>query len=164
MTIKDVLKKLVPRRPDGAVDLYVYLLVAIAIPQIVALLAFVYFSFIDTNPPITITSDPMTINRSEYHRGDLILGKLDFCVTETLPALINLTYQDGWELPATPFVWDGRLPGCYEDAEFTHIVPDSLPPGKYRLQVTASYALNPLTTRRVTWHSEYFEVLEDASP
>jgi len=158
------LKKLVPRRPDGAVDVYVFLLIFIAVPQVFSLVTYMYFSFFDTVPPVSILSDPMLINKAEYHRGDLIIGELDFCVTETLPAQINLTYQDGLELPATPFVWDGRVPGCYEDAEFTHIVPESLPPGKYRLQITASYVLNPLTTKRVTWHSEYFTVLPDTPP
>ena len=119
----------------------------------------VYFYIFDANPPATFNNQPWPTDKQIYHAGDPIIVTADNCRFTTARASLSISFVDeiAYNLPEK--ISGSRIDvGCKIVQAAVVTVPVNLPPGLYHLTGVASYPVNVLVTRTVTWQSAEFEV------
>jgi hypothetical protein len=94
-----------------------------------------------------------------FQRGDPISYKLDYCKYTTIPAVVTRTLIDGQIITLSNS--NGYLPtGCHTTIVETSIIPDSIAPGTYYLDMVLRYSINPFRTEVVHYRTNEFEVVK----
>lgn len=119
-----------------------------------------YLSFIDTAPPITVSNEPLPVSVEEITSGDLLEAEVDVCRTNTKPVDISLTWyriNDNGYFAGESFENLVGPIGCHT-SRVGYIVPKSLVPGVYTLQMNITYSNNALHTETIEVETEQFIV------
>lgn len=124
----------------------------ISINLIAILVCFIvlgYWKFIDgeyVNIPLTYGSNTLTVDSPEYNQGEPIFANWKFCKGVNMVSKINSNIIDGvvWYLPEIDGV---REKGCYDKMDVIAKVPESIPNGKYHVEMKVEYKLNPIKTK-----------------
>lgn len=90
--------------------------------------------------------------------GEALIYQIHYCKYTNKQAAVNRYLQgDSVTYPLPPAV--NNIPaGCRIAVVRNAIIPPGITPGTYRLQLSATYQLNPLRSETVTHQSEEFEV------
>lgn len=102
-------------------------------------------------------TNPIQVDTPIVHPGEPLSYKLYYCKYTDLTATVRRTLLDGQviTLVSTP----GQLPtGCHTVTVKTAVVPETVNPGDYYLEVTVEYKINPLRTEYIKYHTNYFKV------
>ncbi len=109
---------------------------------------------------------PIQITNTVVNPGDRLEYQLDYCKYTDAPSTVHRTMIDGQIITLTDT--QGQLPaGCHVVTVKTAIVPTTINPGKYYLDVTVSYRVSLLRTVYIHYHTTYFTVVKghaDVSP
>jgi hypothetical protein len=94
-----------------------------------------------------------------FKRGEPISYKLDYCKYTTIPAIVTRTLIDGQIITLSNT--NGYLPtGCHTTIVETSVIPDSIGPGTYYLDMVLRYPINPFRTEVVHYRTNEFEVVK----
>jgi hypothetical protein len=94
-----------------------------------------------------------------FKLGQPIAYKLDYCKYTTVPAVVTRTMIDGQIITLSNT--NGYLPsGCHTTVVETSIIPDSMAPGNYYLDIVSRYPINPFRTEVVHYRTNEFEVVK----
>lgn len=130
-----------------------------------AVMAVVAYSLFWPVPTLVINNfsqeKPIPVKDSIVHPGDRLEYTLDYCKYTDAPSNVHRTMIDGQIITLTDTV--GQLPtGCHVVTVKTAIVPTTINPGKYYLDVTVSYRVSILRTVYIHYHTTYFTVIKGA--
>lgn len=101
---------------------------------------------------------PITIQNKDVRPGDRLIYELDYCKYSDGPVTVHRTLIDGQVVTLTDT--QGQLPlGCHSSTIATAVVPETINPGKYYLDVTVEYKINVIRTQYVHYHTDYFVVI-----
>jgi hypothetical protein len=109
-------------------------------------LVFGYWNFIDgeyINQPITYQENNLQPTEKEYNNGDTIFVYWDFCKYTKEVATINVNLVDGI-VYYLPTMYGLRPPGCYDKTDIITEIPESIPPGEYKMEFNVKYRVNPI--------------------
>jgi hypothetical protein len=94
-----------------------------------------------------------------FEIGKPIAYKLSYCKYTTIPAIVTRTLIDGQIITLSNT--NGYLPtGCHTTIVETSIIPDSLAPGQYYLDMVLRYPINPFRTEVVHYRTNEFQVVK----
>lgn len=102
-------------------------------------------------------SNPVVIQNDVIHKGDILIYDLNYCKYTNKSSIVHRSLIDGQiiNLADTP----GRLPtGCHTTTIQTAIIPETINPGTYYLDVTVEYDVNPFRTEYLHYKTTYFTV------
>ncbi len=106
----------------------------------------------DEKNPIKVTNDTV-------HPGEPLEYKLNYCKYTDAPSVVHRTLVDGQIITLTNTA--GQLPlGCHVVTVKTAVVPTTINPGKYYLDVVVEYKLNAFRSEYIHYHTNYFTVVE----
>lgn len=106
---------------------------------------------------------PIHVETPVVHPGDVLKYTLDYCKSIDATPHVYRTMVDGQKIPLTNN--SGNLPlGCNTTTLTNTIVPDTVNPGKYYLDVVIEYRVNPIRTIRTHYFTEYFQVVDEDMP
>lgn len=127
---------------------------------VMALIAYSLFWPVQTLVINNFSPDkPIPLADSIVHPGDRLQYQLDYCKYTDAPSNVHRTMIDGQVITLTDTV--GQLPtGCHIVTVKTAIVPATINPGKYYLDVTVSYRVSILRTIYIHYHTTYFTVVK----
>lgn len=104
-------------------------------------------------------ANPIKITTPIVHPGDPLGYQLDYCKYTDSPNTVHRTLIDGQVITLTDT--PGRLPtGCHIVTVQTAIVPETINPGSYYLDVVVEYKINILRSEYIHYHTTYFEVVK----
>lgn len=104
--------------------------------------------------------NPIHVMTSVVSPGQPLEYELDYCKYSDIPSMVSRTLVDGQVITLVPT--DGALPiGCHEVLVKTAVVPETVNPGRYYLNVLVSYQINPFRTERIRYYTDYFQVVND---
>lgn len=99
----------------------------------------------------------VSVSSSTYQRGTPLGYVLDYCKTSNYPVKVNRTLVDGQIIILSNST--GYLPlGCHKTLVQTAVVPDSVAPGEYYLDVDVIYTINVFRTEEVHYRTNTFMV------
>lgn len=102
-------------------------------------------------------SGQVETQNTSYKLGQPIAYTFDYCKYSDAPATVVRTLVDGQQIRLTNEV--GYLAmGCHTTLLETAVIPDTINPGRYYLDVDAQYQINPFHTVDVHYHTNYFDV------
>lgn len=106
---------------------------------------------------------PIEVDTPVVHPGEPLAYKLNYCKYTDAPSNVHRTMVDGQVIMLTDTV--GQLPlGCHIVTVKTAIVPTTINPGKYYLDVVVSYKINLFRTEYIHYRTNYFTVEEGSAP
>lgn len=106
---------------------------------------------------------PIAVSNPVLHPGDAIKYELNYCKYTDIPSTVRRTMIDGQVI--TLVATQGRLPsGCHKTEVSTGIVPDTINPGHYYLDVLIDYQVNPIRTETIHYRTQYFQVIRNSRP
>lgn len=106
---------------------------------------------------------PIPVDAEVYYPGENLSYQLDYCKYFDGRATVHRTLVDGQIVQLQDTM--GGLPlGCRVITVKTAIIPETITPGRYYLDVVVEYELNPLRTERVHYQTDYFTVAERPEP
>ena len=101
---------------------------------------------------------PLKVQNAVIYPGKPIEYELNYCKYTSLSSVVRRTMVDGQVI--TLLDTPGRLPkGCHKALVKTAVVPETINPGRYYLDVLIDYRVNPIRTETVHYRTEYFEVV-----
>lgn len=96
---------------------------------------------------------------TSFKRGQPVSYKLDYCKYTTVKAQVTRTLIDGQIITLSNT--NGYLPtGCHTTIVETSIIPDSIAPGQYYLDMVLRYPINPFRTEVVHYQTNLFQVVK----
>lgn len=133
------------------------------------LLGFLLLAYINISlfwPVSTLTiqdgGQPIPVITKTIYPGQPLQYELDYCKYTDLPATVHRTFIDGQIITLTDTI--GQLPtGCHKTLVKTAVVPETINPGRYYLDVKVEYKVNPLRNVFTHYRTEYFVVLDPAT-
>lgn len=107
---------------------------------------------------ISGTNEVQTDNTT-YKLGQTIGYKLDYCKNTDAPVVVHRELVDGQTIELTSTT-GYLLSGCHTTTVRTSMIPDTINPGTYYLDIKASYTINALRLPIVIhYHTNYFNVV-----
>lgn len=109
------------------------------------------------NPYKTIEFNSLyQTEKTIYFQGDKTFYVVDYCKYTNARASITKEFIDGlvFQVDSPQAI---LTHGC-KSQEVPMTIPDTLPPGKYRLRNTVTYYVNPIRSISKTNYSNWFEV------
>lgn len=93
-----------------------------------------------------------------YHMGDAVGYTLNYCKNTSVPATVTRILVDGQQILLSG---DGGslAQGCHEALVQTAIIPTTINPGKYHLDITVHYQMNPIQNVAVHYVTNSFSVI-----
>lgn len=108
-------------------------------------------------------NSPIQIKNTIVHPGESLSYQLNYCKYTDLPSTVHRTLIDGQVISLTDTA--GQLPtGCHNVTVKTAVVPETINPGKYYLDVSVLYRINPFRTEIIKYHTGYFTVVAGQQP
>lgn len=106
---------------------------------------------------------PVHIETPVVHPGDVLRYNLSYCKYIDATPHVYRTLVDGQKIPLTND--SGNLPiGCYSTPVTTTVIPETVNPGRYYLDVVIEYKVNPIRSIRTHYFTEYFQVVDENIP
>lgn len=103
--------------------------------------------------------NPVPVITTEIEPGQALEYILDYCKYSTQPSVVHRNFIDGQIISLQD--GEGKLPlGCHKTIVKTAIVPTTINPGKYYLDVRIDYEINKLRTIETHYHTTYFTVVK----
>lgn len=106
------------------------------------------------NHPFTVLNDNKTVKA-----GDILIYEVDYCKYKNVSAMIDKQFINDVILE-TPDLEGNLTVGCFQKTSMTTLVPIIAPPGKYHLNIIATYRVNSLRTEVITHETEEFTVIK----
>lgn len=128
------------------------------------LLAWVNYSLFWPIKTLTVAGSdkPIPVLTTSVFPGQPLSYELDYCKYTNLAATVHRTFIDGQIITLQDTV--GQLPmGCHKTMVKTAVVPETINPGRYYLDVNVEYRINILRTEYTHYRTEYFVVLDPAT-
>ena len=103
------------------------------------------------------------IENAVVHPGDSLQYVLDYCKYADIPSVVHRSLIDGQVITLTDT--QGQLPlGCHTLIANTAIIPETVNPGRYYLDVSVIYQVNPLRSQVTHYRTVYFDVVAGLVP
>ncbi|MBU0847061.1 hypothetical protein KKH23_07695 [Patescibacteria group bacterium] len=102
---------------------------------------------------------PMEVINSPVRRGEVVNYRLKFCKFTDLQPVISRRLINNFTI-ALPSLSPQSGKGCVDLISSSTIVPAHLPAGKYKLEMSSSYQVNPLRVITIPYETEEFDVIE----
>ncbi len=103
-------------------------------------------------------ANPIKVDQKVLHPGETLSYNLSYCKYTDLDSTVHRTLLDGQVI--TLVSTSGQLPsGCHTVLVKTAVIPETINPGKYYLEVLVEYKINILRTQYTKYHTEYFDVV-----
>ena len=131
-------------------------LVAVSISIVLA----VYLYAFDQNPASEVFNSPVPVDKDVYHIGDSIYATIEYCRYTQVPHIRHLAFEDTLVFYLPPESVVGLPLGCGKLKVLIAVVPNSLPPGTYRIVGRTEYRVNFLATRYTDAYTETFQVIK----
>jgi hypothetical protein len=94
-----------------------------------------------------------------FKLGEPIAYTLNYCKYTTVPAIVTRTLIDGQIITLSNK--NGYLPtGCHTTLVETSVIPDTIAPGEYYLDIVSRYPINPFRTEVVHYRTNLFTVVK----
>ena len=123
------------------------------------LLGLVIYWLVYPPRPVAEVKSPAKIITPVVATGDRLIYEIDYCVYKQVPVTLIRRFSNGIVLTMDPL--EAKPPvGCGVDQVGSTIIPDHMPPGMYKLKLTALHQVNPIRTDEVLWETEVFEITE----
>lgn len=104
-------------------------------------------------------SHPVVVTETVIARGQPVKYVLNFCKYTNIPATVHRTLIDGQIITLAPTV--GLLPtGCHSANVQTAVIPTTINPGEYYLDVVVSYQINPFRVEYIHYKTTNFTVIK----
>lgn len=101
---------------------------------------------------------PIPVLTSMIEPGEPLQYELDYCKYTNRPAVVHRSFMDGQIILLQDS--SGKLPtGCHKTLVKTAIVPETINPGEYYLDVSVDYTINPLRTITTHYRTTEFTVV-----
>jgi len=102
----------------------------------------------------------MPVDREVYLSGDQIVVTINYCRYTDVTFTTSMSFSNNliYELPSRKII--GAPRGCGIVNSVLAVVPDGLPPGRYKLVGKNEYPVNSLVTRVLNWETVEFGVME----
>ncbi len=128
-----------------------------------AVMALIAYSLFWPVPTLVVKNfsenKPIPVKNTVVNPGDRLEYQLDYCKYTDAPSNVHRTMIDGQVITLTDT--QGALPaGCHVVTVKTAIVPTTINPGKYYLDVTVSYKVSLIRTVYIHYHTTYFTVVK----
>lgn len=105
------------------------------------------------------TQQPIQILSPIVHKGDTLSYYLDYCKYTNMPSIVHRTFVDGQIITLTDTA--GAFPtGCHTAKVSTAVVPSTINPGIYHLDVVVEYDINPFRKEYIHYETTYFTVVK----
>ena len=126
----------------------------------VLLLVFAYSMFWPVNPMVihNYSDDmPVPVVTKVLLPGETLQYELDYCKNTDIRPVVHRTLIDGQIITLADT--SGGLPrGCRKTTIANVVIPPTINPGEYYLDVTLDYQINFFRVERVHYRTEYFTV------
>jgi hypothetical protein len=109
-------------------------------------------------PTINYLSEEFPVSDSVVQQGDDITYNVRYCKTTDQMPTIKKQFVDGIIFNAEEF--EAFIEKGCGDIDIPLHIPDTLPPGNYKLRVTITYKVNPIRNIEKTHETNWFQVLE----
>ena len=101
---------------------------------------------------------PIAVSTPVVHPGDVLKYTLEYCKYRDTSAIVHRTLLDGQIIILVDK--PGNLPlGCNTTEVDTTVIPDTINPGRYYLDVSVDYQVNFLRVQRTHYYTDYFQVV-----
>ena len=107
---------------------------------------------------IEIKTPILPIKETVIKQGGTLTYYVNYCKYVDIPALVSRTLQDDIEY-IIPSTMGTRSIGCRIAANDV-VIPQSLPPSKYKLELKYTYKVNPIRTIEVESTTAAFMVIQ----
>jgi hypothetical protein len=126
----------------------------------IVVITFLYLLFWPV-PTLELTgvskSGVIPIINTVVHPGDTLRYTLSYCKYTDKQSTVHRSFVDGQVIILTDTV--GKFPkGCRTATVATGVVPETINPGRYYMDVTVEYNINPFRQEFVHYKTSYFEV------
>lgn len=126
-------------------------------------IGYIAFSLFWPVKTLTITNyednNPIKVATTTVERGQKLEYGLSYCKYTNLVSTVRRTLIDGQTITLTPT--QGAFPlGCRTQLVTTTVIPDTINPGRYYLDVIVEYQINPFRTEYIHYKTEYFDVIK----
>lgn len=104
-------------------------------------------------------TSPIPVMTPILHPGDVLKYTFDYCKFFDGVPTSERQLVDGQIIPLTNEVKNATLPmGCHT-TERDVVIPETVNPGKYYLNVKLHYQVNALRSEEVDYYTDYFQVV-----
>jgi hypothetical protein len=121
-----------------------------------------YLAFWPVKTIEVIGNDKILNPNKQVRIGDALIYQITYCKYTKAEAHIHRTLAGQITYPL-PDSTNNIQPGCRTAISRNTIIPEGISPGRYRLELTATYHVNPLRAIDVSHHSESFDILPKAT-
>lgn len=121
-------------------------------------LIFGYWMIFPLNP-MYFTKDT-TVEKTIYHPGDRITYTISYCKKKAIVGTVYRSLLNGTRTSFTPMT--NTLPaGCRTTKVSDLIIPTYTESGRYHLEATIEYKLNPIRKFSTSWKSQEFDIINN---
>lgn len=128
-----------------------------------ALLAWVAYSLyypVRTLEIRNMTDGQVLTEKDTYKLGETVGYQLDFCKFTDAPVHVARNLVDGQLIQLSTDKSQGLPLGCHSTLVTTSVVPMTVNPGRYYLDISVTYDVNLLRSITVHYHTNYFSVVK----
>lgn len=134
----------------------------------VALAYTIYLIFVPVRTielPDFALDKPLHVETPVVHPGDVVTFDFKYCKYIDVVPSVRRQLVDGQIIPltATANTGSGLPMGCHTTTR-SITIPETVNPGRYYLNTTLYYQVNPLRTEDVHYYTEYFQVVRPGIP
>jgi len=131
-----------------------YLTLGLALGGIIMVFCWLWYPY----KTITVTQ-PYKMAKTELRQGEVTSYSFSYCKYTSITPTVEKFFVDGLVFKADYASAQTRV-GC-RDAKVLLKIPDTLPPGTYKLRITTTYQMNPIRKISADRYTEYFKVLSN---
>lgn len=109
---------------------------------------------------IMVIENPQNVklNKTVYHKGERITYELNYCKYKPYTATVYRTLVNSIRISYTEMHSNIAM-GCRTLRSSDLRIPEFAETGRYHIETTVEYVVNPLRTERITWRSQEFEIV-----
>lgn len=103
-------------------------------------------------------SQNVKLDKTVYHKGDRITYEMKYCKYKPYTATVLRTLVNSIRITYTELHSNLEM-GCRTLRSSDLEIPEFAETGRYHIETTIEYVINPLRTERITWKSQEFEIV-----
>ncbi len=100
------------------------------------------------------------VDKALYHHGDRVTYTFDYCKTRDLIGMVSRALVNEVRISYSE-TYSNLAVGCNNVKVSTLFIPEYAPPGKYHLELTGEYKLNPIRTYTIYLQTVDFMVVDE---
>jgi hypothetical protein len=108
---------------------------------------------------IVVVKSVITVDKKVYYPGDRITYTFSYCKTRKLPGTVVRSLDNSIRITFTSIESDLQV-GCHTINVSDLVIPDYVDAGKYHIEGTGEYHINPIRSYFNFWKSEEFEIIK----